>query len=157
MEQLPPCALPSCVPAPSSGDPKFGVDVHNVDSGSDRFAKVIIIGSGAAVQREDCSRRMLDFFDSWYVEMFFRPSIYHALQHSVHIADCGRQDIYTGSLDKLFRFNRRRKPLGQVRRGFVDFRASADVADLAFHQHIGIDCFERFHGLFGLADIFFER
>ena len=60
-------------------------------------------------------------------------------------------------LDELFRLRRRGQPLRQIGRGFMDFRPGSDVADLAFDKDRRIDGFEGFNGLFGLADVLFER
>jgi hypothetical protein len=46
--------------------------------------------------------------------------------------------------------------LFEVGRGFVNFRARADIPDFSLDQHGRMDRFQGFHGLLGLTDIFFE-
>jgi len=84
------------------GDPKFGADVDDVDAGIDRPAEVLIIGTGAAMERQKDPGGFLNGGDSIDMQVFLRVAINHALEHAVHIANCGGKDIYPGTFDELF-------------------------------------------------------
>jgi hypothetical protein len=78
------------------------------------------------------------------------------LEHAVHIAHCGSQDVHSGALDKPFGLFWRGKSLRKVARVFVYLGTGADVPDFSLHEDRGIDCFQRFDPLLGLAHIFVE-
>jgi hypothetical protein len=101
--------------------------------------------------------RALDLGDSVDLKPLLRLPLDHALQHPVHVADRGREDVDPGRLDELFRLLRRGQALGQVGRFVMDLGPGADIADLALDQDRGIDGFQRFNRLFRLGDVLFER
>ena len=138
-------------------NPEFRIDVNDVDSGADRLAQIFIVGSRSAVQGKRYLHRTLDLGDSLDVQSFPRLTLHHALQHSVHVADCGSKDVYPRRFDKLFRLRRRSQALRQVGRGIMNLRPGSDVADFALDQDRRIDGLEGFDGLLGLADVLLER
>src|ERR1700751_4810830 len=75
----------------------------------------------------------------------------------MHAAHGRREDVHPCFFDKLSCLFRSPKSLlRRIRHDFVNFRATAYVADLSFHQHGRMDCLERGHSLFRLADILFD-
>ncbi len=85
-------------------DSQFGVDVNNVDSGSDRPLQISIIGSRSAVQSKRNPSRRLDLSDSLNIQAFPLFSLHHLLGHAVHVAHGGSQHIDSREFNKLFRF-----------------------------------------------------
>src|ERR1700722_14224025 len=69
------------------GDPEFGIDVDDVDSRGDCFAKVSIICPRPAVEGKKDPGCLLDSCDSVNVQALFRFSFHHALNHAVHVAN----------------------------------------------------------------------
>ena len=74
----------------------------------------------------------------------------------MHVADGGGEDVDSGSVNVLFCLFGRGEAASQVGGFVVNFGARPDVADLAFDEDGGVDRFEGFDSLFGLADVFFE-
>jgi hypothetical protein len=101
--------------------------------------------------------RALDLSDSFDIQALPRLPLHHALQHSMHVADRGSEDVYPRRLDELFRLLRRGQAFCQVGRGFMDLRPGPDVADLTLDKDRRIDGLEGFNGLFRLADVLLER
>ena len=130
--------------------------MNDVDSGADRLAQIFIVGSRSAVEGQRYLRRALDLGDSLDVQSLPRLPLHHALQHPMHVADCGSKDVYPRRFDKLFRLRRRGQAFRQVGRGIMDLRPGSDVADLALDKNLRIDGFEGFNGLFRLADVLLE-
>jgi len=52
--------------------------VDDVDAGGDRFAEVVVVGSGSAVKGDEGSDDLFDFGDSWDVEVFGCFAVHHA-------------------------------------------------------------------------------
>ena len=136
---------------------QFGIDVHHVDAGLDGAAEIVVVGAGAAVQREQRPSFFFYCGDALDIEMLFSFSFDHALHQAVHVADGRRENVDAGGGDEFFRFVGSGAEFGQVRRGCVDFGAGTDVADFAFDQNVGIDGFQFLHGVAGLAHVFVER
>jgi hypothetical protein len=66
----------------------------------------------------------------------------HALEQSMHVADRRGQCVDSGLFHELFGLGRARESFLQVWRGTVDFRAAADVANLAFHKNVRTRAFK---------------
>src|SRR6202789_2087179 len=92
-------------------NPQFGVDMDDVNSGANRLAQVFIIGSRSAVEGQGYLHSALDLGDSPDIESLSRLPLHHALQHPVHVADRGSEDVYPRRLDELFRLLRRGEAL----------------------------------------------
>ena len=75
---------------------QFGIDMDDVDSRGDGFAKVVIVGSRSAVQGQEEARRLLDLGNSFDIQVFLRVSLRRALEHAVHVPDRRSENIDSG-------------------------------------------------------------
>src|SRR5262249_11981811 len=76
-----------------------------------------------------------------------------ALQHAVHVAHGRSQDVDPRGLDEMSPIVRGRQAAGEVGSPGMDFRAGSYVTYLSFYQDGGVDAFEHFDGLPGLAHV----
>ena len=116
----------------------------------------MIIGPRSTVQSERNLGSELDLRDPVDIQALLRFSLHHASQHAMHVPHSRGQDIDSGGLDELLRFLRGREVVCPAGSLGVDFGAGSDVPDLAFHQNVGIDRFERLDRGSGLPNILFE-
>jgi len=103
------------------GDAEFGVHVNDVDAGGDGLAEVVIVGAGAAVQGEWDAGGFFDLGDALDIEVFAGFSEDHAVQHAVHVADGGGEDIDAGGFYELAGLVGRGEAGGEVGSGVVNF------------------------------------
>ena len=92
---------------PPPGDPQFSIDMHEIDSSSDRLSKVFIIVSRPAVQSEKDSSCLLDLSNSVDIHSSLCFLLYHAREHAVHVANRWSKDVDSGRINELFGFFRR--------------------------------------------------
>ena len=63
------------------------------------------------MQRQQDARRFFDLSDSFDIQVLLRFSLNHALEHTVHVAHRGSQDVDTRGLDELSGILRSRETL----------------------------------------------
>ena len=136
-------------------DPKFRVDVDNIDSRAIASRK-----SSSSVPEPPWSVRnarvacLMAAIPGYPGASSFLPLPCSAASHA-YCPPRG-QNVHSGAIYKLFGFLRLGKPLQQVGGCFVYFRAGSDVSDFSLDQHGRIDRLQRFYRLLGLAHIFFK-
>src|SRR5579862_4405200 len=92
---------------PTPGDPKFRIDMDDIDSSGNRTQEIFVVCSRTTVQREKDPNRLLDLRNSLNVQLLFSLSLDHAFQHAMHIADRRSEYVDRRVIDELSSFLRR--------------------------------------------------
>jgi hypothetical protein len=67
------------------------------------------------------------------VETLPRFALYHTLQHGMHVADRGNQNIDPRRVNELLRLHGGGQALRQIGSGLMNLRSGSDIVDLSFH------------------------
>jgi hypothetical protein len=126
------------------GDPQFGIDVDDVDSGGYRTQEIFVIHSRPAVEGEKDSNCFLDLGNPLDVQVLLGFPFDHAFHHAMHVANRRGKVIDCSGVDELSSLLRCGEIPEFAANAFVDFRAGSDVAYLSFREDCGIDRFDGF-------------
>ena len=100
---------------------KVDMEVESTVAG--RLAEIVVVGSGGPMKSNQRAGCAFDLRDSIQVQMFFLLALNHARYHTVHVANCGGENIHSCCIDELLCFFRGSQTLGKIGDGFVDLRS----------------------------------